>query len=661
MLDQCVVFGVGADLNACAESGVLYRRNNRLVGRNRPPANLPSLDEIIRAQPPQRFERDPNVTQLDAYTRYFNWFINKRQPNGVDAFFTRYPIVHHWCERKTHHFYSNITEACNRVLADWDDVSQVFVNGTQELTALKKITSTGSDFHKGGKQVLLLDFEVGGNPSNVVRIVYKPSDVEVDYRLFGKNTPVLNQVLQGPRSFGEAFPGVGGESVAERVNQVCNPVEADRLPTYFILPRNPGSGLELEEERLPIERSYGYIEFLTHNPEPETPYSGDDTALLREVEEVCGSAQHPDWITADPAIAGSFYRQQGQLLAISYLYAVFDLHVQNQIVHALKLHPIDLEESFKMRSDSLRGRGILESLDRMDTPEDSRTQLNLSDGERRSPVYGPVREGGVAHSKSQLYVCPPGMPAYRASSTDPDNLRRAFEGFRDVLVAVLADEGHNASFKKHLQSFNDVVVRFVPRATMNYINRLFGYSLEAVHTLRYEQDEEQFFTRMHQMASWSRTEWQREYVASEREEQEEDRERVRREKRNNPYFVLDSRENNWHDVSIRDIPSYYRRITEAHLYNSRGHPVHVRQTATWQNQNIDNIAVEGIMDSARPEGTDQNVDTYFFEAPFNIVLENLEQETNREALSGRVRRLLDDYTQDASKVNILTNLFVPTP
>jgi hypothetical protein len=50
---------------------------------------------------------------------------------------------------------------------------------------LKGLRFTGSDFHKGGKQVLILRFADGGGEK---KIAYKPSNLQVDALLFGKGS-----------------------------------------------------------------------------------------------------------------------------------------------------------------------------------------------------------------------------------------------------------------------------------------------------------------------------------------------------------------------------------------------------------------------------------------------------------------------------------------
>ena len=64
------------------------------------------------------------------------------------------------------------------------------------MTELKKIKTTGNDFHKGGKQVLILTFQLAGPAAGgagkpeLGRVVYKPSAVEIDCRIVGDSATV---------------------------------------------------------------------------------------------------------------------------------------------------------------------------------------------------------------------------------------------------------------------------------------------------------------------------------------------------------------------------------------------------------------------------------------------------------------------------------------
>jgi len=84
---------------------------------------------------------------------------------------------------------------------------------------LKGLKFTGSDFHKGGKQVLILRFDDKGTEK---KVVYKPSSLEVDALLFGK------------------------DSVADKLGGVS---------TYNIVPART-------DDKPPKDAGYGYMEFV---------------------------------------------------------------------------------------------------------------------------------------------------------------------------------------------------------------------------------------------------------------------------------------------------------------------------------------------------------------------------------------------------------------
>ncbi|MBI5616512.1 MAG: DUF4135 domain-containing protein [Gammaproteobacteria bacterium] len=89
---------------------------------------------------------------------------------------------------------------------------------------LKGVKFTGSDFHKGGKQVLILRFEEDGRTK---KVVYKPSSLKVDATLFGK------------------------DSVGARLG----------VQTYNIVP------METEDHE---DAGYGYMEFVDTGGHPST-------------------------------------------------------------------------------------------------------------------------------------------------------------------------------------------------------------------------------------------------------------------------------------------------------------------------------------------------------------------------------------------------------
>jgi hypothetical protein len=321
ILDEYVIVGVAADLGRCRPT--LYDNSHE-----------PTLRDVDPTKPHEAekpdLKKDSHETK-QAYARYFERYINKvwRDPDreigsGVDIFLRRHVMIEHAVKKSAAHFANNIITACERICADWATIGSLFFPGTLP-TKVAKIATTGSDFHKGGQQVMIFTFLCADNMKR--KLVYKPADVELDYRLVG-NTHLasLDKTALG-----------AGQSLTELINGFLS--DEHKLPTYRVLPRHPGSGLQPQNGRLPIEKSYGYIEFLTHEP----------------------SGQPSDWVTNNEDDIRNFYRQWGGVLAMGSLFSLSDLHQENVIVHQLRPHLIDLEVSLTGPVDGVSGTLALDS------------------------------------------------------------------------------------------------------------------------------------------------------------------------------------------------------------------------------------------------------------------------------------------------------------
>jgi hypothetical protein len=337
-LDKYVMNGVVTDLAKWRKKAF-----DRGVGpRPTPPAN-----------PPPDLGPDPvNVDFLDtgdewttdqiggvgedklkqAYQDYFKLYIARsdialplqvihkgNQMSGVEAFFRRYPLIQHAVATCAQNFRDNIILACQRIYVDWKAIGNVFFPENR-LEKLINIKSSGSDTHKKGKQVLFLTFQFVGGGAGL--LVYKPSDVEMDYRLVGNTT---RYQLDSCQSLTELINGYMDNRLG--------------LPTYRILPRNPGSAL-IEDEHthiLPIYNSYGYIEFLSHQPKADETGQPVDFTLAELLS---------DWVTDNPEDIKKFYKQLGGSMAIISVFSLCDLHNDNIIVHNKQPYLIDLENAF---------------------------------------------------------------------------------------------------------------------------------------------------------------------------------------------------------------------------------------------------------------------------------------------------------------------------
>lgn len=263
---------------------------------------------------------------------------------NVAAFFGQYPITQNAITRITANFQGNLTEAVQRILADRPAITALFADlyTGLSLRSLSSVRSTGSDFHKGGKQVLILEFTTrswnGWAPfASTLKLVYKPADLEVDCLLYG-NASAVNRAVGG------------APFMANSLVELCNAYIAAhpapglvQMPTYRVLPRNPTSAAA---PPIPLHQSYGYLEFLGHEWTGQSwnwfnyyPFGASDFLIFES---------QPSQPIIEP-----FYHQAGQLLALASTFSLADLHIENVRVTNYQPHLIDLEASLTVTIGSV--------------------------------------------------------------------------------------------------------------------------------------------------------------------------------------------------------------------------------------------------------------------------------------------------------------------
>jgi hypothetical protein len=282
--------------------------------------------------------------------------------NNIQGFFGRYPITSEAMQRLTQNFQQNILQACQRIIQDRGDIERLFSDLYIDLSLdyLSKIKSTGSDFHKGGKQVLILTFSKtsyvvtqDGDLAPVpgeLKLVYKPSDLEADCMLAG-NSAAVNRVdpaFDMVNSLVEIF-----NNLVENDQQNNPNTPAVKLPTYRILPKNPTSRHQ-GDYPLPIRDAYGYIEYLSHDLSWTAieffgyfPFATSDWLIFRSENE--------------RPIIEKFYRQLGQWIALACSFSILDLHCENIRCHQYEAYPIDMEVSLTQSVESVTSTALLGS------------------------------------------------------------------------------------------------------------------------------------------------------------------------------------------------------------------------------------------------------------------------------------------------------------
>ncbi len=364
--------------------------------------------------------------------------------SGVAEFYRRYPMVRQMVDVTARQFVNSVLLCCDRVVADWPDIQAFFMNGGT-LNTLNRISATGSDFHKGGKQVLILTFRVTPALAPAVdqRLVYKPSDVERDYRIVG-NTTALATALNNAQLRVVINKGV---SLANLVNngqtslaEMTNALSGGRLtvPTYRILPVYPGTSLPVVGDSVDIRQSYGYAEFLSSD--------AADNQL-------------------DDGQIRAYYHSFGVQTGLAWVFQLTDMHQENVIVHAGLPHMIDLEMEFTGLMALPDGTKLDDAYAVFQVPSQAR---EVQGWDTRDLIYS--RVNAVERTKNAIYTAQaPNVP--RGPKVADRNRLQA--GFLDFIVLLGANR---QAFQGWITNAQDSVARVLPFGTPDLQTMLWRFN-----------------------------------------------------------------------------------------------------------------------------------------------------------------------------------------
>jgi lantibiotic modifying enzyme len=251
---------------------------------------------------------------------------------------------------------TNILTALRRIGQDFveDSPLRAAFNLHQD-DRLVNIKSTGSDLHRDGGQVLILEF-AGNNNEPPKKIIYKPAPVEADAILVGD----LNRLSMVDKKY---------TNVPSLLGRI------DPNLTYLIVPKKDGQL---------ITDHYGYLEYIKHEPWHDIDYASIvgqrlKLMLLQETQYLTEENKNPkdyintqntlqivadhafkeflknqaskedacDFITGD---IRSYSESCGKLLALFTLAGIVDMHAGNGIISDGALRIIDCEICFAFRS-----------------------------------------------------------------------------------------------------------------------------------------------------------------------------------------------------------------------------------------------------------------------------------------------------------------------
>ena len=502
----------------------------------------------------------------------------------ITQFKSRNPHVEPLLSRSLENFTGNITNCLKRINDDRKYIKQCFLKNSK-INSIAAITSTGSDSHKGGGQVLIVtlvhDLETTKKKKEKeTKIVYKPGDVEIDYRFVGANTPAINALFERnanngmfPKPSKSLFELLNDEifkPVNERLSRsrakVDRPIVQERLtfPTYVILPRNPGSRLKSANGRIPIRESYGYIEYLPH--EPTLPLISSEDAVLREVQKLTApKVQSADWITTSMLDVECLYRMWGRLSVIAALFLQTDLHFQNRRLRAKRLHLIDLENCLVKPIQTINVTGITDGIQKLmsGNPGGYRTEFDMFNTKEstRKPVIAISGSGDpLVLNADKLIFKPAGkkrVAQWGNPLNDPHRVAPFLKGTTEAIEVLDASRERLAKWGQEA-NLADVIVRHVIESTESLTLLRDGIvrDLFRVRPVSRKGFVEQKLTTLREKATYD---WLHNPIAPENPQ-------------NRPYAV-NVMAYNGADLRQLDIPSYHRRVGSLDLLTSRGEAV----------------------------------------------------------------------------------------
>jgi hypothetical protein len=617
ILDIYALYGISRDFERLDETKALLvtDRSQRLPLDQA----IPPRDKAVRAitNPAAGLSTDVLIR------RYFDWYIDVDDVgdgrSGVAAFLARYPLLAYAMDTGTDHHQKNIRDACQRITNDWGTIRDAFFSG-DTIIKLSEIRTTGNDFHKGGKQVLILSFSLAKS-DDPGRVVYKPSSVEIDCRIVG-DSAVVNQCK--PQGYTQQT------SLTELLNRHYRGRLLPRrrasapLPTYTVLPYNRGS----------IPDAYGYIEFLARDPVVEGPFTDIGDILAKQAAEVASleltDVQKSDWVVADPASERVFYHQVGRLIAMVLALSLFDLHVQNVIVHKKSPCLIDLEEALKLPMTNFGDTGLAGAIASEYDPEGSVLEINEKPGGLPRAEWGsPAGKPATSRLYRWTKKGEPGRPVTLVGNDAEGNRLWLMRGLIDG-VETMAEPNCNADVQNWVKSLGTTIARFVSVGTKAYAiagRDLFQKCCETSIDPRAMSDFE--FGEIAYLGEDKKTKkyFFPEQIALRRKDWEIRYERYKNDPpllhawRAHPFFALENPDCVWRDYLNCDVPSFYHRLGSLELLTSAGAPANVTQAVDWQSTHVPSAA----RDAPLPQAWKPNQGgTYLPETPIDMVVNQLE-------------------------------------
>ena len=254
-------------------------------------------------------------------------------------------------ENEKNFFINNVKENFKNlhkhINTDYLLLSQNFFQNDQKFIVMDISMSQG-DVHKlgGGVSIIVLsqDDQEAKTKEKLVKIVYKPSSLEMDYLITGNSSKLKEHPLNENRSFFEI------------INSSFLNSKNSQLETYLIIPMPIDKSIE--------SPSYGYLEFIKSDSTPIESLKKKIPEIISEEVPIWLKNKETEYFEIDSkwkeiepnetnifteSENSDFSFQNGIILAVIKMLNSNDLHHENVLVRNKKIILIDLENSLSYK------------------------------------------------------------------------------------------------------------------------------------------------------------------------------------------------------------------------------------------------------------------------------------------------------------------------
>lgn len=401
---------------------------------------------------------------------YSDYFINNifnsnvvTYTQNISDFKNKYPTTAYALDKLYQNFTNNILECCQRVINDRDLLESFYEEkypDNLKILALREIKSSGSDFHKGGKQVLFLTFQIVHSPEGDtqhenLKVVYKPSDLEVDCMISG-NSDWINATDPGfqlERSLVEIY-----NDQIDLIKRNNPGFTGEKLDTYGFLPRNYMS-VQPAALPLPIKDAYGYIEYLNTDVSGTAygvfgyyPFGNSDNMIFKSQNE--------------RDIIQKFYRKLGALSAIACTFSITDLHLENVRVRNYTPYLIDLEVCLTSSIASINDTNLIDTAGGINRYKVDNQDFKWITKDKDSPGSAYIDKAYLTEFKcNRLWQIKQRGFKQLIHVDETELLTGLTDGLEVLKAAQIAGK-----FNNWFSRLNNVIVRYLPYGTSDFKN-----------------------------------------------------------------------------------------------------------------------------------------------------------------------------------------------